>query len=234
MNSGIRMVICAVLLCVPKWAISQPLPDGTTNSPAATKPPEKADFPDRHPRYELQRGDMLDIQFSPTAEYNQTLAVQPDGYISLREAGDLYVLGKTVSEVREAIKAAYRSILHDPEITVLLKDFDRPHFTATGQVGRPGRYDLRADTTVSEALAIAGGLTEKSKANQVLLFRRVSNDWVETKMIDVKALYNGRLVEDIHLRPGDLIFVPQNRFSKIKPFIPVWALSTYVNPAGGL
>jgi polysaccharide export outer membrane protein len=136
--------------------------------------------------------------------------------------------------LRQLIGAAYSKILHDPEITVLLKDFDKPYFTATGQVGHPGKYDLRADTTVAEALAIAGGMTEKSKDSQVLLFRRVSSDWVSVKMLDVKAIYKGQFDEDVHLHPGDMLFVPQNRFSKIKPFLPVWALSTYMTPGGGL
>lgn len=187
-------------------------------------------FQERQPRYQVEPGDSLDLTFAPSAEYNQTVIVQPDGYITLREAGDLYVRGKTIPELRQAVTEAYSKILHEPEITVLLKDFDKPHFTATGQVGRPGRYELRADTTVSEALAIAGGLTEKAKHSQVLLFRRVTNDWVEAKMVDVKAVYSGRITEDIHLRPGDLLFVPQNRISKIKPFLPVWALSTYMSP----
>lgn len=189
-------------------------------------------FPERHPRYEIEPEDVLELTFSPSAEYNQTITVQPDGYITLREIGDVYVRGKTVPDVREAVTSAYSKILHEPEITVVLKDFDKPHFTATGQVGRPGRYELRADTTVTEALAIAGGLTEKSKDSQVLLFRRVSDDWVETKLLDVKAIYRGRMTEDIHLRPGDMLVVPQNRLSKIKPFLPVWALSTYLSPGG--
>jgi polysaccharide export outer membrane protein len=193
-----------------------------------------AQFQARHPRYQIEPGDVIELQFLPTAEYNQTVTVQPDGYITLREAGDLYVRGKTVPELRQLLGAAYSKILYDPEITVVLKDFDKPYFTATGQVGHPGKYDLRADTTVTEALAIAGGTTEKSKDSQVLLFRRVSNDWVETKVLDVKAIYKGQFQEDVHLRPGDMLFVPQNRISKIKPYLPVWALSTYMNPAGGL
>ncbi len=190
----------------------------------------KPHFQTRQPRYQVEAGDVIDLSFSPTAEYNQTVSVQPDGYITLRDAGDTYVQGKTVPELREAISAAYSKILHDPEITVLLKEFDKPHFTASGQVGHPGKYDLRAGTRVSEALAIAGGMTDKAKDSQVLLFRRVSDDWVETKLLDMKAVYKGRYEEDVDLRPGDMLFVPQNRISKIKPFLPTYGLSTYMTP----
>jgi polysaccharide export outer membrane protein len=202
-------------------------------SPTAL-PGRAPQFQERHPRYQLAAGDSMDLLFSPSTEYNQTVTVQPDGYITLRDVGDVYIQGKTVPELREAIRVAYSHTLHDPEITVLLKDFDKPHFTATGQVEHPGKYDLRADTTVSEALAIAGGLTEKAKDSQVLLFRRVSNDWFQVKTLDVKSIYKGKIDEDVHLRPGDMLFVPQNRFSKIKPFIPVWQMGTYMNPAAGL
>ncbi len=187
-------------------------------------------FQTRQPRYQLAAGDSIELSFLLTAEYNQTVSVQPDGYITLREVGDLFVQGKTVPELREVISAAYSKILHDPEITILLKEFDKPHFTATGQVGHPGKYDLRAGTRVSEALAIAGGFTEKAKDSQVLLFRRVSDDWVEAKLLDMKAIYKGRFEEDVDLRPGDMLFVPQNRISKIKPFLPTYGLSSYLGP----
>lgn len=220
--------ILLVLAC--SGVLAQPAAPPSDFAAHATK----AQFQTRHPRYRIEPGDVIQLQFSPTTDYNQAVTVQPDGYITLREAGDVYVTGKTVPELRLLIGAAYSKILRDPEITVILKDFDKPYFTATGQVGRPGKYELRADITVTEALAIAGGMTEKSKDSQVLLFRRVSTDWVEVKKLDVKSIYKGRFEEDIHLRSGDMLFVPQNRISKIKPFLPVWALSTYMNPAGGL
>ncbi len=236
MNTRIVLFLCATALWGQQAALAPRHPPeyGIGASETRVRVDTAPKFPDRHPRYEIEPGDALELTFSPSVEYNQTVTVQPDGYITLREIGDLYVRGKTVPDLRDAITSAYSKILHDPEITILLKDFDKPHFTATGQVGRPGRYDLRADTTVTEALAMAGGLTEKAKDSQVVLFRRVSDDWVETKLVDVKAVYKGRIAEDIHVRPGDLLFVPQNRFSKIKPFLPVWALSTYLSPAAGL
>src|SRR5438477_3600201 len=49
----------------------------------------------RNPRYQVQPGDVLDILFSPMSEFNQTISIQPDGYITLREIQDVYVQGKT-------------------------------------------------------------------------------------------------------------------------------------------
>jgi polysaccharide biosynthesis/export protein len=192
--------------------------------------PNEASLQERNPRYQLGAGDVLDISFTFSPEFNQTVAVQPDGFITLRDVGDLHVQGDTVPQLTEALKGAYGRILRQPVITVVLKDFEKPHFVVGGQVGHPGKYDLRGDVTVTEALGIAGGLNDRAKQSQILLFRRVSQEWVEVKNIDVKKVYAGNLQEDIHLRPGDMLLVPQNRFSKVKPFIPTSSVGAYFNP----
>src|SRR5437016_9986984 len=119
-------------------------------------------------------------------------------------------------------------ILRDPTITVELKDFEKPYFVVGGEVAKPGKYDLRGDTTVVEAITIAGGVSEKSKTSKVLLFRRVSDDWVEVKEVDMKRmLHEQDLSEDLHLHPGDMILVPKSVFAKITRFIPVPTLGRY-------
>jgi len=190
----------------------------------------KPQFQSRNPRYQIRPADVIDISFYPATELNQIVSVQPDGYITLREAGDLYVEGKTLPELREAITSAYLKILHEPVIAVAIKDFEKPHFIVGGQVGRPGKYELRAETTASEGIAIAGGFTERAKHSQVLLFRRVSDQWLEAKELNLKEIYKGKWQEDIHLRPGDMLFVPQNRISKIKQFLPSSSVGVYLGP----
>ena len=77
---------------------------------------------------------------------------------------------------------------------------------------------------------MAGGFTVKgAKTSQVLLFRQVSDDWVEVKKINAKRILDGRdLREDVHLRPGDMIYVPSNVYSRIEEYIPKANLGAYV------
>lgn len=187
-------------------------------------------FGERYPKYELRSNDVLEITFEFTPEFNQTVTVQPDGYIGLRGAGEVHIAGQTVPEVTELIRAAYGKILNNPSIAIVLKDFEKPYFTAGGAVGRPGKYDLRGDTTVAEAISIAGGFTDSAKHSQVLLFRRISRDWMEGRIIDVKKMLTQKnLGEDLHLQPGDMIFVPQSAMSKIRRYIPVPGLGIGMN-----
>ena len=183
--------------------------------------PTAPGFGERNPRYQLRPGDVFDLSFPFSPEFNQTVTVQPDGFVTLREAGDLKVASLTVPQLRQAIAARYGTILKAPEVIVVLKEFERPYFIADGQVGKPGKYELRGDTTVLQGLAMAGGMKESAKHSQVLLFRRLNDQWSETKILDLKAmLHSKNLAEDIDLRPGDMIFVPQNRISKISRYLP--------------
>lgn len=185
---------------------------------------------ERYPRYRISAGDQFDLNFELSPEFNQPgVEVQPDGFVALRSVGDLHVAGQTVPELTQTLSLAYGKILHDPLISVVLKDFQKPYFIADGQVGKPGKYDLRGDTTLTQAIAIAGGFTDNSKHSQVLLFRRVSDQWTEARIINVKKMEReGKLKEDPFLRPGDMLFVPKSTYSKIEKYIPSVNVGTYL------
>jgi len=195
-----------------------------TSAPAATP-----QFQSRDARYQIRTGDSFDLNFELSPEFNQTaVTVQPDGFVTLRGVGDLKVEGQTVPELTATLRNAYGKILHDPIISVVLKDFEKPYFVADGQVGHPGKYDLRGEVTLTQAIAMAGGFTESSKHSQVLLFRRVSDQWMEAKVINVKKMEkSGSLLEDPMLHPGDMLFVPKNTMSKIQRYIPVGNFGSY-------
>jgi len=187
---------------------------------------------ERRPLYRLRPSDVVEISFTVAPEFNQTLAVQPDGYVMLKDAGMVDVQGLNLEQFAEAVRNAYQGYLHDPQVAVALKEFEHPYFIVGGEVGRPGKYELRSDTTVAEAVQIAGGLTQQAKHSQVVLFRRVNDDLVESRLLNLKKmLKETSLKEDAHLRPGDLIFVPQNAISKIARFLTKPALSMYMNSA---
>ena len=185
----------------------------------------------RRPLYRLCKSDVLVISFTFSPEFNQTVSVQPDGYIILKGVKPLSVEGTTVPDLQELISSAYTGILRDPEVTVLLQDFDKPYFIVGGEVNRPAKYELRSDIRVTEAVAIAGGLTSRAKHSQIVLFRRVSDELVESHLLNVKTMLQSRnLAEDLHLRTGDFLFVPQNMISKIKQYLPTSSMSMYASP----
>jgi polysaccharide export outer membrane protein len=225
-------LILVAITCAGLFGQSKPL---SSSEPAVvaseSKPADRPVLQSRDQRYQLERGDVFDLDFALTPEFNQTVTVQPDGYISLRSVGDVKILGQTIPEASATIRTAYANVLDSPTITIMLKDFEKPYFVAGGWVDKPGRYDLRGETTLSQAIQVAGGLKDGAKASHVILFRSVSNDWVEVKILNVEHILAGKDVrEDVHLRPGDMFFIPKSTFAKISPYIPRTSVGAYFNP----
>ena len=232
-----------LVLGIAMWAQQhQPAPptpndalvdDGGKGETLNMLPKEVASQPQfqmRNERYVLRPGDALEIGFTFTPEFNQTITVQPDGFVTLKEIGDVKVQGKTVPEFRSALQRAYAAVLHDPVINVVLKEFEKPFFTAGGELRNPGKFDLRGDTTLTEAIATAGGFRDSAKHSEVFLFRKSRNGWIGVRKINVKKmLASGDLREDFVLQPGDMLFVPKNRISKFRQWLP--SSSMTMNPA---
>jgi polysaccharide export outer membrane protein len=233
-----KSLIIAIAVLVPAIAVTAPAQSiagnttqnttvGSTGSAGAGPA-----FQERHQRYRLRKGDSFELNFELSPEFDQTVQVQPDGYATLKGVGSILVESKTEPELTETVKAAYAKILHDPVVAIALKDFEKPYFIASGQVDKPGKYELRSDLTLTEGIAIAGGLNDKAKHSQVVLFRPLPAGGYQAKLLNVKKLLASRdLSEDFHLQPGDMLYVPQNTLSKIKPFLPTSSLGAYYNPA---
>jgi polysaccharide export outer membrane protein len=186
---------------------------------------------ERHPLYRLNRSDVVALSFTLAPEFDQALRIQPDGYVLLKDADPVFAKGLTLGEFRLAVQKAYTGYLHDPQVTVVLQDFERPFFVAGGEVGHPGKYELRTETSILEAVQIAGGFTHEAKHSQVVLFRHVNDDLTEARVFNLKEMMKEkRLVEVPNLRPGDMVFVPQNYISKVDRFLTRPALSMYVSP----
>ena len=212
-------------------ALAQSLPATTTDgAESALEPGGLQESRDADPewthwtsgRYRITPGDVLEFTFPFVPELNQSVAVQPDGYITLKDISDLRAQGRTVAQVKADVLAAYAPFVRDPVVTVAPKQFETPYFVAGGEVAKPGRYELRGATTLTQALAVAGGATTRANVSNVMLLRRHAGDRVEVKRINISRMYAKKdLSEDPLLRPGDSIVVPKSAFGKLAPVLDV-------------
>ena len=228
------IVFSLVACAAQEVGSATPAPSNAMAQPAAPRGQQSSNLPqlsDRYPRYRIAPGDVFDIVFEFSPEFNQlSVAVQPDGFVTLRDVGDVHIAGETVPSVTARLRDAYAKIMADPSISIVLRNFNSPYFTVNGEVGKPGKYELRAPTTVTEGVAIAGSFLASAKHSQVLLFRHVSDEWVQAKIINVKRMVKkGDLREDMYLQPGDMLYVPKNALSKIDPFLPKAMMSAYTS-----
>lgn len=182
--------------------------------------------------YRLHLNDRVELQFPFSPEYNETIAVQPDGRIGLREVAPVQVAGKTVLEVQAAIERAYGGILKDPRVFLTLKEFLAPSFYASGEVGRPGRYELRSEITLLQAISEAGGMVnERARKKEIVIFHPQGNGTYGSRVINIKTMLAAKgTAEDPPIFPGDIVYVPQNRASKVQKFLPNAAMGAYLSP----
>jgi polysaccharide biosynthesis/export protein len=231
-GSALALILSAICAMAHAQTIQSGSSQAGTLQAADTRPSTDQNTPalqERYPRYRVMPSDVMAISFPLSPEINQSVTVQPDGFITLPNVGSVYVQGQTTPQVVDTLTKAYSKILHNPIIGVDLTNFQAPQFTVLGQVGRPGQYQLRYDTTVSQAIAIGGGFLPSAKT-QVFLLHRVSPDWVEVKKLNIKDVVHGKKAsEDIHLQPGDMIFVPETVIAKFRRYLP-YNTGVGVNP----
>ena len=182
-------------------------------------------------RYRLQPGDVLEVQFRYSPEFNQTLTVQPDGYITLEIGGDLKVAGFTIEQTRTAILRQARTRLQDPVATIVLKEFQRPYFVVAGEVSQPGKIEMRERVTAIQAIMLAGGMKETAKSSQVVVFRKINSDMAEVKLLNLKSIRRtSDLENDLTLQAGDMVFVPRDKISKIERFMKLASVAAFMAP----
>jgi polysaccharide export outer membrane protein len=193
---------------------------------------QSVSFAEREPRYRLQATDVVEVHYRYTPEFDQTVTIQPDGFATLQIVGDLKLQGLTLDQAKATILEKSSQRLKDPEITLVLKDFEKPYFVVGGEVAHPGKFEMRGQVTAIQAIAMAGGFnTASAKHSQVILFRRVGPDLAKAEILDLKAAMKPSAKEPLaDLHPGDMLVVPQNSVSKIERFVKWANIGMYFSP----
>ncbi|WP_419804786.1 polysaccharide biosynthesis/export family protein [Terriglobus sp.] len=183
--------------------------------------------------YLLRPGDVVSVNYRFTPEFDDTATVSPDGRVALKNIGLVAAAVGTVQELQQHIVKAASAQLVSPEITVTLKDFERPQITVGGEVNLPGHFELRKPTTALGAILLAGGPKQDGAMNHVFLFRRVNGELAETYVLHLNHLREGRHAsDDILLKPDDMILVRHDKLSTVERYMKIVNLAVYFNPIG--
>jgi polysaccharide biosynthesis/export protein len=171
--------------------------------------------------YRIRQGDKLSVKFFTNPDLNEpSITVRPDGYISLQLINEIKAEGMTAAELKSALQKEYDEILLDPLISVAIIEFVSPHVFVAGQVGKPGRYDLREAQTVMQAVFLAGGFTRDANKSSVVVARPDGKgDWIIRSANVSKMLNRKGQEKDVDLRDGDYVFVPESKLSQFNRIV---------------
>lgn len=157
-------------------------------------------------------GDLIAINVWENNNLNTEATIRPDGTITMPLVGDLKAAGETPSSLKGRIKSRLGDFvkLQGTEITVAVKSWRSYRFTIQGEVTRAGVFTSDQFLTVSDALALAGGLSRFAKRSELTLLRRdPKNGQLRRIPLDFEALASGQRPDmNIYVLPGDTIWVP--------------------------
>jgi polysaccharide export outer membrane protein len=170
------------------------------DTPNPAKPPEEF--------YAIGAGDALNVHVWKEPTLSGTVKVRPDGFITLPLVNEVQVVGLTTGQLRKILEEKYKDYTIDPFVTIRVEGIASSEVFLVGQVGRPGAFPLNGNETLLQILTRAGGLAIFADRSNLRVVRRDS-DKITEYIVDYDAIIKGDLKQDILLRPGDRIIVPE-------------------------
>ena len=168
----------------------------------------------------LKPGDTLNISVLQDPKFDRSVVVDPNGQIAFPLAGHITADGLTPQKLERILKARLQRNYKDGDIDVTValanaakpdipEEDLKPKIFVTGEILRPGPYNVRQATTLVQAIALAGGLGPYAAKRRIQVRRGAGAD--ETIFhFDYKAYEAGTDTEkNIPLQPGDVIIVPE-------------------------
>ena len=160
------------------------------------------------PDYRIAAEDVLDISVWREADLQRQVIVRPDGGISMPLVGDIKAAGRTVAELEADLEKELSTYIPDAVVTVSVVQLRGLRIYVTGQVRRPGQFEVGRYIDVLQAITLAGGFTPFAKTGDVQIIRR--EDGKETVYeFNYKQVERGKnLHQNIRLQTDDVVLVP--------------------------
>jgi polysaccharide export outer membrane protein len=174
--------------------------------------------------YHIGVGDVLHVSVWGQSDLNKHVTVFDDGTILFPLIGQVSTKGLTVIELTNKItRLLEKDYLVDPQVNINIAEYNSRHVYILGSVFKPGLYPLKGETTILEAVTMAGGITPeagkkllliKLSVNDIRQGKRVENLLEKRKshQVDLHALLNhGDLSQNSPVDADDVIFIPPAR-----------------------
>lgn len=161
--------------------------------------------------YKISPNDVVEVTVFRVPELSgKTRRVDQSGRISLPLVGNITVAKLTEQQLEQKLKQKLsQSFLQNPEVSVYVKEQSSREVTVGGRVKRAGVFPLKSAVTVSQAIAMAGGVTELADPTRVVLFRPKQNGQFKAYHINLKAVRSGQM-RDPYISGKDQVIVHES------------------------
>ena len=159
------------------------------------------------PQYKLGPEDQIRVSVWENRELTLDLVVRPDGKISMPLIQDVDAGGLTTVELAAQIRQKLLAFIKEPQVSVIVLQVNAPKYFLIGNVTRPGTYPLRSETSVLQALSLAGGFTQFASPRNIKLIRNAGGKQ-EVRKINYNDMIGEAGQGNYLLKSGDTIVVP--------------------------
>jgi protein involved in polysaccharide export with SLBB domain len=175
--------------------------------------PGPSNLPPPTPSTTVGPGDVFEVSVLGEKDLPKEYRVQPDGSIGFPYIDRIEVAGLEPQQIEELIKKQLveKKILVDPQVTLVVKQYNSKKVSVIGSVQKPGSLPWTEGMKLVEAISLAGGFTQLADANHVFLTRTVSASKTVTAVVSVDDISEGKAA-DIPLQAGDTIKVETRVF----------------------
>jgi polysaccharide biosynthesis/export protein len=160
------------------------------------------------PDYVIGPEDMLQISVWKNDSLSRQLPVRPDGKISMPLLHDIHAAGLTPMQLRDKITAGLQEYMPSPEVSVTVLEVRSYRVSVLGEVQKPGVLQLKAPTTVLEAIALAGGFRDFASPSKIVIFRKNGRGQTERLRFNYNRAVGAAGEDNVTLRSGDVVVVP--------------------------
>ncbi len=155
--------------------------------------------------YILGPGDQLLLKVWGAMDAQFISEITPEGFLVVPGMSQVYVANETLADANQKIRKLLAQSFKNSKFAVRLLRLRKFKVFVVGEIKEPGTYYLRASDRVSDAIELAGGLTDWGDDTRIQL--RHSNGRIDT--INISDFYlTGNLKENPYLQGGDIIYVP--------------------------
>ena len=158
-------------------------------------------------------GDVFEVSVLGEKDLPKEYRVQPDGSVGFPYIDRIVVAGLEPQQIEELIKSQLvgKKILVDPQVTLVVKQYNSKKVSVIGSVQKPGSLPWTEGMKLVDAISLAGGFTSLADADHVLLTRLVGPSKTVTATVSVDDITDGKL-GDVPLQAGDTIKVEARIF----------------------
>lgn len=121
--------------------------------------------------YHIRAGDFVSIIVFQQDAMSAKARVRSDGKMSFPILGDITVRGMRPADVKAQLEKRLKEYVLTPNVTVSIEDTQPIEVSVLGEVARPGIFTLKANASMAQALASAGGMTDFANRDRIFVIR---------------------------------------------------------------